>query len=62
MNGANYYTYKKGNVRFFALNSNYMDPKQTAWLETQLRERRQRGLEDLLFPSPAVFLGQVSRT
>ena len=38
MNGANYYTYKKGNVHFFALDSNYMDPKQTAWIETQLRE------------------------
>ena len=38
MNGANYYTYKKGNVRFFALDSNYMDPKQVAWLETGLRD------------------------
>ena len=38
MNGANYYTYKKGHVRFFALDSNYMDQKQTAWIETQLRE------------------------
>ncbi|MCX6545833.1 MAG: metallophosphoesterase [Acidobacteria bacterium] len=38
MNGANYYAYKKGNVRFFALDSNYMDQKQTAWIETQLRD------------------------
>ena len=38
MNGANYYTFKKGNVRFFALDSNYMDPKQRTWIETQLRE------------------------
>ena len=38
MNGESYYTYKKGNVRFFVLNSNYMDPKQSAWLETQLRD------------------------
>jgi len=38
MNGATYYTYKKRNVRFFALDSNYMDRKQTAWIETQLRE------------------------
>jgi predicted MPP superfamily phosphohydrolase len=37
MNGANYYTFKKGNVRFFALDSNYMDQRQTAWLESQLR-------------------------
>ncbi|MBZ5553382.1 MAG: metallophosphoesterase [Acidobacteriia bacterium] len=38
MNGESYYTYKKGNVRFFVLNSNYMDPKQTAWLEAQLKD------------------------
>ncbi|MDD5541690.1 MAG: metallophosphoesterase [Acidobacteriia bacterium] len=38
MNGESYYTYKKGNVRFFVLNSNYMDPKQRAWLETQLQD------------------------
>jgi predicted phosphodiesterase len=38
MNGANYYAYKKGNVRFFALDSTYMDVKQTTWLETQLRQ------------------------
>lgn len=38
MNGESYYTYKKGNVRFFVLNSNYMDPKQSAWLEQQLRD------------------------
>jgi len=37
MEGATYYTFKKGNVRFFVLDSNYMDPKQLAWLETQLR-------------------------
>jgi hypothetical protein len=38
MNGESYYTYKKGNVRFFVLNSNYVDPKQIAWLESQLRD------------------------
>ena len=38
MNGATYYAFKKGNVHFFALDSNYMDPKQTAWIEAQLRE------------------------
>jgi hypothetical protein len=37
MTDATYYTYKKGHVRFFVLDSNYMDPKQTAWIETQLR-------------------------
>jgi predicted phosphodiesterase len=38
MNGDSYYTFQKGNVRFFVLDSNYMDPKQLAWLETQLRD------------------------
>ena len=38
MNGASYYTYRKGHVRFLALDSNYMDPRQTAWIEAQLRE------------------------
>jgi 3',5'-cyclic AMP phosphodiesterase CpdA len=38
MNGANYYSYRKGHVRFFALDSNYMDPKQVAWIEAQLRD------------------------
>ncbi len=37
MTDATYYTYKKGHVRFFVLDSNYMDPTQTAWVETQLR-------------------------
>jgi 3',5'-cyclic AMP phosphodiesterase CpdA len=37
MDGASYYTYKKANVRFFVLDSNYMDPKQLAWLDSQLK-------------------------
>jgi len=37
MGGQRYYTYKKGNVRFFALDSNYMDTKQVEWLETELK-------------------------
>jgi predicted phosphodiesterase len=38
MNGESYYSFKKGNVRFFVLNSNYVNPKQFAWLETQLQD------------------------
>jgi len=37
MNGQQYYTYKKSNVRFFALDSNYMNPQQLAWLEKELQ-------------------------
>ena len=37
MNGQQYYTYKKGNVRFFALDTNTMNPRQLAWLEKELQ-------------------------
>lgn len=36
MNGKEYYRFKKGNVAFYALNSNYMDTKQVKWLEDEL--------------------------
>ncbi len=38
MKGKEYYTFKKGNVRFFALNSNYMDQPQLSWLEEELKK------------------------
>ena len=38
MNGQQYYTYRKGNTQFFALDSNYMDPKQLAWLSQELQK------------------------
>jgi predicted MPP superfamily phosphohydrolase len=38
MEGKRYYTFKpKDGVRFFALDSNYMDPKQLEWLEGELK-------------------------
>ena len=36
MNGNEYYSFKKGKVAFYALNSNYMDPKQVKWIEDEL--------------------------
>ena len=36
MNGERYYTFKKGDARFFVLDSNYMDQKQLKWLEDEL--------------------------
>jgi hypothetical protein len=36
MDGKEYYRFKKGNVAFYALNSNYMDKKQVEWLEGEL--------------------------
>ncbi len=38
MNGRQYYTYSKGPVQFFVLDSNYMSPQQLAWLEGELRD------------------------
>jgi 3',5'-cyclic AMP phosphodiesterase CpdA len=38
MNGERYYSYKQADARFFALDSDFMDPKQLAWLEQQLRD------------------------
>jgi predicted MPP superfamily phosphohydrolase len=37
MGGKRYYSFKKGNVRFFALDSNYMDPAELSWLEEELK-------------------------
>ena len=37
MDGQRYYTFKKENVRFFVLDSNYMDPPQLTWLEKELQ-------------------------
>jgi hypothetical protein len=36
MNGKEYYRFTKGNVAFYALNSNYMDKTQLKWLEDEL--------------------------
>lgn len=36
MEGQEYYRFKKGNVSFYALNSNYMDKKQVEWLQEKL--------------------------
>jgi predicted phosphodiesterase len=41
MNGERFYTFKKGNVRFFALDSNYFDREQAAWLEKALAESKE---------------------
>lgn len=37
MGGKRYYAFRKGEVAFFALDSNYMDPRQLDWLEQNLK-------------------------
>ena len=36
LDGKRYRTFKKGNVRFFVIDSNYLDPEQVKWLEKEL--------------------------
>ena len=36
LGGNRYRTFKKGNVRFFVIDSNYLDPEQVKWLEKEL--------------------------
>jgi 3',5'-cyclic AMP phosphodiesterase CpdA len=36
MNGKQYYSFRKANAEFFALDSNYMNPEQLKWLDQQL--------------------------
>jgi predicted phosphodiesterase len=38
MNGQRYYSFKKGPVQFFVLDSNYMDSTQLDWIQHQLNE------------------------
>ena len=40
MDGKRYYSFKRGNAEFFALDSNYMDPQQLDWLKSQLSGSR----------------------
>ncbi len=37
MGGERYYAFRKNEVAFFALDSNYMDPKQLGWLDQNLK-------------------------
>ncbi|HZS29165.1 MAG TPA: metallophosphoesterase [Candidatus Angelobacter sp.] len=37
MGGQRYYAFRKGDVAFFALDSNYMDPKQLEWVDQTLK-------------------------
>jgi len=37
MGGQRYYSFHKGDADFFALDSNYMDPQQVAWIESRLK-------------------------
>jgi len=38
MGGERYYSYARSRVRFFVLDTNYLDPAQLVWLETALKD------------------------
>jgi predicted phosphodiesterase len=59
MNGSNYYTFKKGNVRFFALDSNYMDAKQLAWLQKELQDSGTSDWKICFFHHPLYSSGKT---
>jgi 3',5'-cyclic AMP phosphodiesterase CpdA len=40
MNGERYFVFKKGDIAFFVLDSNYMDPVQLAWLQQNLENSK----------------------
>jgi predicted MPP superfamily phosphohydrolase len=42
MGGQRYHTFKKGDAQFFALDSDYMDTQQLAWVEQNLRSSNAR--------------------
>ena len=42
MDGKRYYSFKRANAEFFALDSSYMDPEQMSWLEKHLAESDSR--------------------
>ena len=58
MGGERYYTYVKGNVRFFVLDSDLLDPKQLAWIETALRDSRDEW-KICYFPPPLYSDGRT---
>jgi len=59
MNGSAYYTFKKANVRFFVLNSNYMDPHQLEWLEAELKGAGDRDWKICYFHHPLFSSGRT---
>jgi len=58
MNGESYHTFKHGNVRFFALDSNYMDPKQIDWIKAQLHDASETDWKICFFHHPLYSSGR----
>lgn len=59
MKGSSYYTFRKGNVRFFALDSNHMDANQISWLEQQLQDAGNNDWKICFFHHPLYSTGKT---
>jgi predicted phosphodiesterase len=59
MNGESYHTFKFGHVRFFALDSNYMDPKQLDWLKAHLQNTGDSDWKICFFHHPLYSSGRM---
>src|SRR5579863_3362944 len=59
MNGERYYSFKKGNVRFFALDSNYVDPGQLQWLENEFQKSAANDWKICYFHHPLYSSGKT---
>ena len=59
MNESNYYSFKKGNVRFIVLDTNYMDAKQLSWLEKQLQDAGDKDWKICYFHHPLYSSGKT---
>ena len=59
MNGESYHAFKQGNARFFALDSNYMDPKQIDWLKSELQSAGDADWKICYFHHPLYSSGRM---
>jgi hypothetical protein len=57
MKGQQYYSFKKGNVHFFVLDTDYLDPKQVAWLEKELSNAKDTDWKICYFHHPLYSSG-----
>ena len=60
MNGKRFYSFEKKGVRFFALDSNYMDKDQQDWLRARAG-RVPRALEDCVLPPSPLLVRRAAR-
>ena len=58
MGGKRYYNFKNGNVQFFALDSDYVDPEQLTWIEEALKTASENAWKICFFHHPLYSNGK----